>query len=284
MTATTIQLDRVFGPLETTIDADHAAGYALATNDPNPVYQDEGVAPPVFTVSLGLHLYLESMRDGVPAGAVRGATGGVHGQHDTYLHRPLMAGDPVRITAQNHCAYNTPAGAMTSSRLLIADPDGAPIVEHFWSTFHIKGEVEEVGPRLADHTFPEEAREKPLGVLRIPVTRDQSYRYAGSSNDHAPIHMHDGPAQGMGFPKKFMQGLCTFAMCSQAVVNLAADGDPRPVRRLAARFASPVFQPAELEVSVFDAGAGPEGRRSVAFEASVDGTPVIKHGRAELDA
>jgi acyl dehydratase len=278
-----IQLGVIAGPIEATIDADHAAAYALATNDPNPAYIDGGVVPPVFTVSYGLALLQEANRVGVPQGAVRGATGGVHGQHDLLVHRALRAGDFIRVTGTIHGAYNTKGGAITACRILVAGESGEPYVEHLWSTFHIRGELDEAGPPLADHSFPEEARSQPLGSLVVPVERDQSFRYAGSSNDHAPMHVHDEMARRVGFPSKFMQGLCTFAMCSRGVVQLGADGDPTRLRRMAARFASPVFPGNPLEVTAYDAGLTDDGAPQLAFEAASGGPLVIRHGRAELN-
>jgi acyl dehydratase len=278
-----IKLGLIAGPFETTIDGDHAAAYALATNDPNPAYLDGGIVPPVFTVSFGLSLLHEANRMGLPAGAVRGATGGVHGQHDLLVHRTLRAGDFVRVTGTLSGAYNTKGGAITTCKILVTGQDGQPYLEHLWSTFHIKGEVDEAGPPLADHTFPEEARFKPVGSLVIPVDRDQSFRYAGSSTDHAPMHVNDVAARQVGFPSKFMQGLCTFAMCSRAAIQLGADGDPTRLRRMATRFAAPVFPGNPIEVTAFDAGHTENGATQLAFEAASGGATVIRHGRAELD-
>ena len=99
------------------------------------------------------------------------------------------------------------------------------------------------------------------------------------------MHVDDEAARRAGFPSKFLQGLCTFAMCSGAVVKIAADGDPARVRRLACRFASPVFPRSELVVELYDAGTTEDGELScVAFEASSAGETVIKHGRAEIAA
>jgi acyl dehydratase len=277
-----IQLGVIAGPFETTIDADHAAAYALATNDPNPAYLDGGIVPPVFTVSYGLAL-LHEANQGIPQGTVRGATGGVHGQHDLLIHRVLRAGDFIRVTGTMHGAYNTKGGAITTCRIMVTGESGEPYLEHLWSTFHIRGEVVPAGPPLADHSFPEEARSNPLGSLVVPVDRDQSFRYAGSSTDHAPMHVNDESARRVGFPSKFMQGLCTFAMCSRGVIQLGADGDPTRLRRMAARFAAPVFPGNPLEVSAYDAGLTDDGAPQLAFEALSGDAMVIRHGRAELN-
>ena len=271
-----------YGPIDAVIDADHARAYARATNDLNPAYLDEGVVPPVFTVSLILGMLHQAHAASMPAGAVRGARGGVHGEHDLYLHRPLMAGEHVTAKADTYTAQVTPAGCLVSQHFVFTDDAGEAVVEHYWTTFMMGGVLDPAGPPLADHSFPDAARADPLGTYSIHVDDDQSFRYAGASTDHAAMHVHDGPAVQMGFPSKFMQGLCTFAMCSQAVIHLAAGGDPRPLSRLAVRFSSPVFPRNDVEVSAYDAGLGDDGRRLVAFEAESAGVAVIKHGRAEF--
>ncbi len=139
-----------------------------------------------------------------------------------------------------------------------------------------------LGPKLAPHDFPDDARDKPLGTHGYDVPFDQTYRYAGVSHDHAAIHMTDAAAQGMGFPSKFLQGLCTFSICSGAVVKFAADGDPDRLRRFAGRFAAPVFPNSRVEVQVYDAGRNDAGNRIAVFEASVGDTMVKKHGWAEI--
>ena len=67
------------------------------------------------------------------------------------------------------------------------------------------------------------------------------------------------------------------ALCPQGIVNLAAAGDPERVRRVAVRFATPVFLGERLQVQIYD--AGPLG---YAFEAFSAGAQVISQGRAEL--
>ncbi len=110
------------------------------------------------------------------------------------------------------------------------------------------------GPDVADHTFPEDARSEPFGTYEFAVAADQSFRYAGASGDRSPMHIDDEAAQRAGFPSKFLQGLCTFAMTSGAVVKLGADGDIARLRRLATRFSSPVFPHNDLTVELYDAG------------------------------
>jgi len=273
-----------YGPVEARVDADAAVAYALATNDPNPAYLEGGVVPPLYTVALILPLFQEAMRSSIPQGAITGVRSGVHSDHRVVLHAPVQPGATLRCVAETHSAVNTKAGTRVTQRVALYDTATDRLaVEHYWSTLFIGGTTEHpAGPDLPDTTFPEDARSRPLGRHTIPTTRDQTFRYAGASTDHAAFHIDDAAAVAAGFPRKFLQGLCTFAMCSQAVITLAADGDPLRLATMAARFSAPVFPGDDVEVDVYDVGPLAEGGRAVAFEASSAGRAVIKHGRAEL--
>lgn len=282
MARPTIHIGRRYGVHEGRVDPDAAVAYALATNDPNPACREGDAVPPLYTVALLLATFVEANSKSVDEGAVTGRTGGVHGEHDVYFHAPVEPGAHLRWEAETHSAHQTPAGVLVTHRLEVTDTDGRPLVEHFWSTLLIGGRTEAAGgPPLADHRFPPQAREHPLATERFAVSRDQTFRYAGASNDHAPMHVDDEAARAVGFPSKFLQGVCTLAMCSGAVVKHAAGGDPLRLRRLAARFASPVFPRAELSVELYGAPTA-DGPAVTVFEARSQGELCISHGRAEV--
>jgi len=95
------------------------------------------------------------------------------------------------------------------------------------------------------------------------------------------MHVDDEVARSLGFPGKFNQGLCTFAVTSRGLIDLAAGGDPRRVRRLAVRFSSPVFPGNSIDLSVYDAGPGASGH-AFSFEASSEGQLALRHGMVEV--
>lgn len=282
MTDPKVAVGSTFGPVEAEIAADETIIYARATNDTNVEHLEGRLTPPVFTVKTIFPLYMESATS-IPQGAVRNARGGVHGSHDLYLHRPLVPGTKVVVTADTAHASNAGSGAQVSQHLVVADEAGEAYVEHYWTTFYMGGEVDPDGPPLAGHLTPDGAKDHPIGTWTTEVSDAHGPFYAAASGDHAPMHVDPEAAQRMGYPGRFMQGLCTFAMCSNAVVAVAAGGDATTLRRLAARFSSPVFPPADLTVTLYDAGTASSGRRAVAFEATSNGTTVVKHGWAELD-
>lgn len=102
-------------------------------------------------------------------------------------------------------------------------------------------------------------------------------KYAEVSGDWSAHHFDLQAAQQNGFPRPFLHGLCTMALCAQGVVQLAAGGDPDRVRRIAVRFASPTFVGEAVDVHVYVAG-----ELGVAFEAESAGALVVAHGRVEL--
>jgi acyl dehydratase len=168
---------------------------------------------------------------------------------------------------------------------VVTDTHGAPLVAHFWSSFIIAATIDrDLGSAAPDHTFPEEARMHPFGSQTVAVDRDQAFRYAGVSGDHAGHAIDDAIARQEGYPSKILQGMCTFGLCSGAVVDMGAGGDTSRLRRLAGRFSAPAFPGRDLVVTLYDAGSTPEGARALPFEATQDGVTVIKHGLAELSA
>jgi MaoC like domain len=265
------------------IDADASVAYALATNDVNDLYLQDIAVPPLYTATLILPAAMAALHQGMGRRVIKRARGSVHGQHDVYFWGEVRPGMALRWDGATHSITQTPGGVIEAQRILVTDLDGAPLVEHFWSTFHMGGRVAaDIGPGLTDHSFPPAAQTRWLGNQTISVDRDQAFRYAGVSGDHAGHATDDEIARREGYPSKILQGMCTFGLCSGAVVNLAAGGDPRRLRRLAGRFSSPAFPRRDLVVDLFDAGRTEEGGRAMAFEAKQGEVTVIKHGRVEL--
>jgi acyl dehydratase len=189
----------------------------------------------------------------------------------------------LHTTADRYAVVVSKGGMNVFNRLMSVDDDGEPVLEQYWSTMNV-GETTggSQGPTMPDHTFPEEARSSLVGTMTLTTTRDQTFRYAGASGDRATIHVNDHLAARMGQPSKFLQGALTLGLTSRALVALAAEGDPRRVRRVAVRFSSYTFPCQDIEVSLYDAGPTAEGLHGYAFEAVSGGRTVLRHGRVEV--
>ena len=271
------KLGTVYDERVTVVDADRAKAYAAATNDDNPAYTSGKYAPPVFAVVPTWEAMGLAVADVVPSEALMMI---VHGEQDMHFAQPLVPGTRLHTRAEAHAVRVGGSGTRYTIKVASADDAGDPVVEQYVTMF-IRGmaDGDSGGPDKPAHDFPEDARGRVLGELAVPVDDDQTYRYRDASGDQMPIHVDDAFAKSVGLPGIIAHGLCTMAMTSQAVLKLAADGDPARLRRLAVRFAASVFPGNDVVTTVFDGGDG----RRFPFEASSAGAAVIKHGLAEVD-
>jgi len=265
------------GPFEGRLDADLLQRYAAATKDPSPRVEAGTAAAPVAIVTQIWDAQHESRPDIVSRYVQRTATGGVHGEHDVVLHRPIVPGEPLRIWAEGHGARPAGRNSLVTVRYVALDADDAVVAEQWWTTVYLGTTCDPVGEPPPEHAFPDDVRERPIGTWRVDVDVDMARRYAEVSGDWSGHHFDLAAARQSGFDRLFLHGLCTMALCAQGVVQLVADGDPERVRRVAVRFATPTFLGDELQVQLYD--AAPLG---CAFEAVSGGATVITHGRAEL--
>ena len=277
--------DQTSKAIEYYVDADAVLAYALATNDPNPLCSSGEVVSPLYTATLVVNSFRDTMASAVPSGAITGTRAAVHGMHDVHYFAPVQPASKVLCVGRHYAVRQTSAGVAITTQLDVLDLDHKLLVRHYWTGMNVGATVDgEFGEAPPDHQFPEDARSKPIDSLVMEVTADQGFRYGGASGDRNDHAINDEAARAEGFPSKIVQGLCTFAMCSGAVLKIAGSGDPARLVRLAGRFSSPVFPRQQLKVDLYDAGRSPEGRQLVAFEAISNGVTVVKHGRAELTA
>lgn len=272
-----IDLARRHGPFPGALDPTTITRYAEATNDANPPVVAGTAVPATFPVILIFDAQWAA-NGAVPKAVYASGRNGVHGEHEVLLHRPLVPGESLETWSEPFAVRNTRAGARVVLHMEQFGADGALAVEHWWTIFFPGCDLlADVGPEPPDHTFPEAARNHPVGSVTQHVDLDVARRYAEVSNDWSDHHFDLASARNAGVDYLFAHGLCIMGMCTQAAVGLVADGDPSRVRRVAVRFASPTRLDADLTVDVFDAGDG-----VYAFEATCAAAAVIKHGRLEL--
>ena len=269
--------DRRVGPFDVLLDGEVIRRYAAATRDRSAVALAGEVAP---VALLTTHIW-DAQEAARPVLVTRelndAASGGVHGEHDIVLHRPIVPGEPLLTSVE--ASGCRPAGRNTAVtfRYVTVDRDEEVVAEQWWTTVYLGATAEVAGDAPPEHAFPPEARDAPVGTYEIEVDDDMARRYAEVSGDWSPHHFDIEAARRSGADRPFLHGLCTMALCGQAVTELTAAGDPARLRRIAVRFASPMPLGEQLRVHLYD--AGPLG---IAFEADCDGTLVITHGRAEL--
>jgi acyl dehydratase len=266
-----------YGPFPGSLDSGAIAAYAAATGDATPAVLNGSAVPVVFPVILVFDAQ-EAARADVPAAAWERARGGVHGEHDIRLHRPLNPGERLDTWSQISGIRTSRAGTHVTVHLEQFDSDGRVAVEHWW-TMVLLGltAVADLGAIPAEHRFPDTARGRPVGSAVHHVDEHMARRYAEVSGDWAAHHFDIAVARAAGFDFVFAHGLCTMAICTHRLLELIGVDDPGRVARVAARFASPTPLDTDLTVNVFGAG-----ENSFAFEAVTEEVATITHGRMEL--
>jgi acyl dehydratase len=253
------------GPIDFTIDGDRAAAFAAAIGDPEPSHRSGAVAPLTYIVVPTFDLTVRTL--GV---ATEGATllGGVHGEEDIRVHRPLRAGMRLQATGTVYGVRVSSSGTRVAMHVTAGDADGLA-AEHYWTCF-VRGQVlgESGGPDTPDHQLADADRVPSPRRVSVAVDRDVTARYADASGDHSPAHTDPAAAAAAGFPDVILHGMCTVGLAVSALAPTA--------HRVAVRFARPAHPGHALELDAYDL---PGGR--VGFEASSQGVPVLTQGLLE---
>jgi len=265
------------GPFPGRLAPETIAAYAAATCDDTASVLAGDAVPAVFPVIL-LFSAVEKARADVPAEAWDRVRGGVHGEHDIVLHRPVTPGESLDTWAQICAMRTTRAGTQVAVHLEQVDGDGHLAVEQWWTMVLLGLDgMPEFGPMPADHRFPEGARTNALGSAIVHLDDRMAHRYAGVSGDWSAHHFDVDVARAAGFDSVFAHGLCTMAVCTHRMLNLIDVVDPGQVSRVAVRFSSSTPLGCDLTVNAFGID-----ERSFAFEAAANGATTITHGRLEL--
>jgi acyl dehydratase len=256
---------------------DTIAAYAAATGDQTAGVQDGSAVPAVFPVILVFEAQ-EAARADLPAAVWDRTRGGVHGEHDIVLHRPLVPDESLETWSQISGVRTSRAGTHVVVHLEQFDAEGRIAVEQWW-TMVLLGldDMAHIGHMPADHRFPELARTNPLGSASHHLDDRLAHRYADVSGDWAAHHFDLDVARAAGFDFVFTHGLCTMAICAHRVLGLLGVDDPGRVARVAVRFASPTPLNEELTVNAYGID-----RNSFAFEATSRDVLTITHGRLDL--
>jgi acyl dehydratase len=265
------------GPFPGTLAPETMAAYAAATGDQTAAVLDGRAVPAVFPVIL-IFGSQESARADVPEAVWQRVRGGVHGEHDIVMHRPLVPGERLDTSSWISAVRTSRAGAQIVVQFKQVGADGAVAVEQWWTMvlLGLHG-VADLGTMPVGHRFPDDARSRPLGSASQHIDQDVAERYAELSGDWAAHHFDIEVARAAGFDFVFTHGLCTMAIATHLLLGLLDVDDPAQVRRVAVRFASPTPLGSELTVNAFGINDN-----SFAFEATARGTTTITHGRLEL--
>ena len=157
------------GPFPGQLEPQRISAYAAATGDETAAVVAGMVVPATFPVILVFDAQ-EAANGDLPATAWRQAHGGVHGEHDVVLHRPLIPGESLETWSQLSAVRTTRAGTQVVLHIDQFDSHGRLAVEHWWTTMLLGLQaMADLGSMPGDHRFPDAARNKPIGSSALHV-------------------------------------------------------------------------------------------------------------------
>jgi acyl dehydratase len=136
-------------------------------------------------------------------------------------------------------------------------------------------------------------RAEPVTVPSRPADEEITYHTSEDqallyrlSGDRNPLHSDPWFAvERAGFPRPILHGLCTYGYSGRALLAAVCDNEPRKFKKMACRFAAPVYPGETLTTSLWRTGPG-----TAVFQTSASGAAdqptrvVLADGAVEFDA
>lgn len=199
----------------------------------------------------------------------------VHGEQDTQWFLPMPASGTVisRTRVNRVCDKGEGKGAIVELLRDIIDADSGDRIAQTRQVSFLRGDggyTAEGGvsdePPQSLPSVPEREPDFEYQLLSPPQAA-LIYRLSGDAN---PLHADPEVAARAGFKQPILHGLATYGMAAFAAVSQCADGDATRLKRIAARFTSPVYPGETLR---FQFWKGEEGK--VHLRARVDARDVV---------
>lgn len=261
------------------------------------------VGVPAFCVSLEWPVVRASTSENPLGASAAEVLRGVHASQDSTFHRPISAGDRLRVTGQIASIRATRAGALVSNKLVTADAaTGEPVVTSWYvSIFRgvaVEGESEPIELPPPPPTFEASGLamtgsttsgpDAPPTRVSIPIARQAPHIYTECADIWNPIHTERKVALAAGLPDIILHGTATWALAAREIVRHRCGGDPLRLRRLHGRFAAMVVPGSSIEVEIggepgAELGFAAGSQCAIPFAVrNAAGELVVAQGFAEL--
>lgn len=205
----------------------------------------------------------------------------LHGEQSIVLHQPLCTTGVVRSEMTIDAIYDKGAdkGALLCFRREIYDDaSGVHLATVRQSSFlRADGGFGGAGGNApAPAAIPERA---PDMREEMATRTDQALIYRLSGDDN-PLHVDPRVAAAAAFDRPILHGLCTYGFAGRALLKWLCGNASAKLRRMDARFSSPLFPGETIRVDIWDLADGRANFRVIGVGNS---RVVIDHGYAEYD-
>jgi acyl dehydratase len=248
------------------------AGTEGGASDLDLVYEDKLKAVPSFANSLAFD------DSWLPSGGVE-LSNVVHGSLDLTFHAPLASAGTARIGARLAGVIDKGEGrgGIIVQETSIEQDDRKVCTSV--SSLFVRGGGGfggSTGMQPQPVKLPDRS---PDITIVVPTVRSQAslFRLLGDRN---PLHIDPAAARRSGFDRPILHGACTYGIACLTVIRGFCGGEPARLKRLAARFAGPLFPGQALQFSLWREDHGLFFRAS----AADSGAPVLDGGVAEISA
>lgn len=226
----------------------YALGVGAAENPLDPrdlslVYEMNGegfYTLPTFAVIPSMKVIFEQFKKGAKApGLNYGFERVLHGEQYTEIKRPLPPRAKLRHEVSIKDIYDKGKNALVITAIKTFDEDGEELAYNELSTI-VRGAGGYGGERGPASDLNVPPARSPDVVFEEKTHPNQAllYRLSGDIN---PLHADPLFAQGFGFDKPILHGLCTFGFAARAVIKSFKNNDPRYFKSIKVRFAESVF-------------------------------------------
>lgn len=204
----------------------------------------------------------------------------LHGEQAIEIHRPIpVAGTLVGETTMDEIVDKGPdKGALLYMSRTVRDKATGDAIFTSSQTLFCRADGGFGGPvteARSVHTMPQRESDQSVDLPTVPQ-QALIYRLSGDTN---PLHADPEAAAKGGFHRPILHGLCTFGIAGHAILRGVADYRANTVRRLQARFASPVLPGETIRTDIWDEGSGSFSFRCTALER---GIVVVNNGLAVI--
>ncbi len=203
----------------------------------------------------------------------------LHGEQSVEIHRPLPVEGRIRGVTTIDEIYDKGAdkGAILYETRKIYDADDEHVATCRRSLF-LRGDGG-FGGRADGAPRPHPSPNRDPDLSATATTRhDQALLYR-LSGDYNPLHADPDVAAGAGFRAPILHGMATYGVAGRVLLKALCANDPARLKRLDARFSSPVYPGETLQVEIWREGKGRAAYRARVLERDVI---VLQNGDMEF--
>ena len=171
--------------------------------------------------------------------------------HEIIMHRPI---DPIKGTFQYQDVITDVydrgegKGAVVKTKVDVRDEAGNLVCTNYSTTFfHEAGGFGGKPMPKSEVVIPDRAPDLTLDDYITPV-QNLLYRLTGDTN---LVHVDSEYAREMGFPKAFIQGLCSFGFSCRMAIELLCPGEPERMTRMAAQMRNVLFPDTKVQLQIW---------------------------------